>query len=186
MGTTNLFVELVVIGIGSTIWVLELLIIIFNWKINFIEVSNKLNTIALIPVLAIVYLLGIITDKVSDSIAAKIWGDKCRRKILNDKDYFEAITILEIKSQKSNNAIEYSRSRIRILRGWMFQLVFITIFSTIIIIRNRLVDGFVKVFLFDLFFILTNFLIWFVWIKTQETTFKKIKDQAEFLKYMKL
>jgi hypothetical protein len=65
MNTTNLFVELLVIGIGGAIWILLILFSIFQF--DSIDLQALQNWSALLPFLGFVYVLSIVLDRASDT-----------------------------------------------------------------------------------------------------------------------
>ena len=66
MKTTSLFVELVVVGTGAALFVVLLLFTFFGdqpWLYQGISESDDVASI--IPVLSLIYVLGIVVDKVA-------------------------------------------------------------------------------------------------------------------------
>lgn len=114
MNTTNLFVELVVVGIFAAVWFVLLLLACFGtppWP-----TSDLLNIFTAVPVLAVVYVLGIITDRFADLIFGKLFPN-----IDEDSDTLreQRLHILG-GSDKIAELGEYARSRARICRGVAF------------------------------------------------------------------
>jgi hypothetical protein len=66
MSTTTLFVELVVVGVGALAWVCLLLMAGLGHE--WVPVDKLFSPSATVPVLALVYLLGIVTDRVADTV----------------------------------------------------------------------------------------------------------------------
>ncbi len=130
MNTTNIFVELVIIGLGALIWGFLFFALIFN--INLLDTSvstqNNLPSIIIsVLFLSFIYLFGILIDRFADLLLTKA-GNKLRAlSFPNRPDVFKA----KIKSYKLDPAFatifEYSRSRMRICRGWVINSLLILI-----------------------------------------------------------
>ena len=134
MSSTAMFVEILIIGIqtaigiticlitccGST-WISEILIHVKNWE--------SLITIIL---LAIIYTVGIIVDRIGDSFFLFVNPKRILQKNLWIQQWIEQahtdirIKILAQEGQVST-LIDYIRSRIRILRATSLNIVMITI-----------------------------------------------------------
>lgn len=116
MSTTQLFVELVVIGVGAVWWVFAWVCALLGteWTATLPHIDAGLTAIT---TLVFSYVLGIIVDRMADAFATPATG---RLKV----KYFGSIQkYREIKRQTLTDATlakqyEYSRSRLRICRGW--------------------------------------------------------------------
>src|SRR3954453_23996190 len=101
MNTTNLIVELIVIGVGASIWVSLLILALFGY--TWIPGKDLLATPALIlaPGLAIVYLLGVVTDRLSDSLLGKLWSGKWMERTYgsNRSQYYRDRALIFHKSE---------------------------------------------------------------------------------------
>ncbi len=116
MSTTNLFVELIVIGTGAAFWIVLAIFTVFNRA--FVTLDNLMSWPALIPVLSIIYVAGIIVDRWADKIFSFIWRDSLRAKwFKTEDDYYAARTLIYTQSDSLRDLFEYSRSRLRICRG---------------------------------------------------------------------
>jgi len=80
MNTTNLFVELVIIGIGAGVWLLLTLLCVFGY--SWIPLEKIMTLPALIPTLALLYVLGIVVDRMAD-FAFQCWDKNLRQKHFN-------------------------------------------------------------------------------------------------------
>ena len=120
MKTTALFAELVVIGVGT----LSAIVLTF---IAFIPISSQTVTtvspLFLIPLLAVLYLVGILADRIADYFSEdfleKIWPGKIsvnpewkekRGRLLVENEFFKEMWL-------------YSKSRSRIVRGWILNSI---------------------------------------------------------------
>ena len=123
MNTTDLFVELVIIGIGALLWIPLILIGLFDYSwISLVGWTTSLDPalaiLALIPVLSITYVLGILVDRMGD-ITFHPFDKLIRRNhFRNPVDYQRARTTIYNQSESLSNWFQYGRSRLRICRGW--------------------------------------------------------------------
>ena len=122
MTTTHLFVELLVIGIGAFLALLLGIAAVFGGSPEMF--SGFMNVRALIPVLATVYVLGILVDRFADR-AFDSWDMKLRRSVFGEEDsaYYEARRTLVMDAENLWRDLHYGRSRLRICRGWVFNSV---------------------------------------------------------------
>lgn len=122
MKTTELFVELIVIGYGVIIWLIFLIMSIFGYSWLNLDYINSAQI--LLPSLIGAYVLGILIDRISDWIFRK-WEKNIRQNKLKnlkncypDFDYQRARTIVYDQSESLRSWFYYGRSRVRICRGW--------------------------------------------------------------------
>ena len=123
MKTTALFVELVIIGVGAVSALFLLLLSFFPYMYQMIVGASPL---LIIHALAIIYLVGILTDRVSDYLM---------------NYYIKRVeTIIDSTSEDKRNILfaangffkemwMYSKSRIRIVRGWILNSLLLMISS---------------------------------------------------------
>ena len=91
MSTTSLFVELIVVGVGAAIWLALLTLALFGYEWVQVPADKALSIPAAIPILAVVYVLGIVSDRMIDILFHRLWGTKLRSQQFPDtKDYYEA------------------------------------------------------------------------------------------------
>lgn len=183
MSTTDLFVELIIIGMGSAIWIFLLIASIFGF--SWID-SNKLFSLpALIPFLSLTYVVGIIVDRIADTLFERIWSKKLFGKYYKNKDDFHNDRrIIYIHEGRLADLLEYGRSRLRICRGWVLNSVLI--FLALNLFAWAKVPDFnlkIQVSIFGSFFCI--FLAcgtWFSWYKLTLNDFRRVKEQADFLR----
>ena len=137
MSLANLFVELVVTGFHTSIWIALLAVTLIGYEnLDWGKLSNP-NITA--PLLAIVYILGIIVDKVSDALLSGM-DHRMRNKIIQKQKLQELPGFLSMRYQvlvKSNPLYEelgYIRSRMRIARTAIVNFIFTT-FAALIFVR---------------------------------------------------
>ncbi len=132
MNTTSIFVELVIIGFHSLIWVgLFVLTIVGPEKLPI----DKILTLDMaLPALAAGYILGILIDRLAD--IAFIPADHRLRKEhdLHGLPPFLAMRFYILhKSKDSYDQLEYTRSRLRIARAGFLNFIMITIASMLLV-----------------------------------------------------
>ena len=126
MNTTSIFVELVVIGLHTAIWV-GLIILTFTGHQNLDP--ERLFTLNLaLPILAITYILGILIDRASDMVLAA-QDDRLRSQ--NDfrglPSFLSMRFYILSKSSDVYEQLEYTRSRLRIARASILNFAFTTV-----------------------------------------------------------
>lgn len=126
MNTTNIFVELVVIGFHTLIGIA--IIVLGMTGYQNIDVEKLLTINLALPGLALAYILGILIDRISDSMF--IAQDYKMRPVGSEKDLPSFLTMRFYILHKSNDVyaqLEYIRSRMRIARASVFNFVLTTI-----------------------------------------------------------
>lgn len=182
MGTTDLFVELIVIGVGAFIWIVLGTFSMFGYS----WVPKELFSVSsLIPFLSLVYIVGIVTDRIADVLFDTIWVPKMQRKYYSSSATArDDRRLIYSENEYLANLIEYGRSRLRICRGWAFNAVLILIAANFFIVTQvsgrdlqnklfiwvNLLVGFVAVF------------SWYSWYQLQETQYRRLKDDAAFIR----
>jgi hypothetical protein len=114
--TTNLFVELVVIGLGGALWLALATLTVFGYQ--WIPVEEVTSLPGLIPALAVIYLLGILIDRISDRIFQGRTKAMASRAFPSVQDYERARNLV-YTSEALRGLAEYTLSRMRICRGWV-------------------------------------------------------------------
>jgi len=182
MSTTNLFVELIVIGVGASIWLTLLVLALFGY--DWVPVGQLLSPAAAVPLIAVVYLLGIVSDRLADAAFQRIWTDDLRGSFFKDRrEYYNARRIILTQSERLSDLLEYGRSRLRICRGWAFNSVLIAVTLNMFVwmqfADHRLawpVSAFVSVIMLAL-----SAASWFAWRKLAMNEYRKIDEQAAFI-----
>jgi hypothetical protein len=143
MNSTTLFVEILITGLESVIWLGFLLGCLFGttWLSfigNAFETAQAFTTTLL---LGLVYVVGIIFEEVTDALSEP-WSDKLKASLNNGslsryndiQDYVYSHYAVKLDDQ-----LGYMRSRRRILRASAFNILLIAIFA-IIFIWLRITD----------------------------------------------
>ncbi|MFN8413695.1 MAG: hypothetical protein U0Z26_15035 [Anaerolineales bacterium] len=135
MGTTELFVELIVIGIGAVIWILLGTFSIFGY--SWVPGEGFLSVPTLIPFLSLVYIVGIVTDRIAD-VLFEATVPKLQKKYYSSSDNArDDRRLIYSKNEYLANLIEYGRSRLRICRGWAFNAAALILISANFFIVTR-------------------------------------------------
>lgn len=183
MGTTDLFVELIVIGIGAFVWIAIATLSIFGYE--WVPLEQLFSVSAIVPFLSFVYVVGIVTDRIADVLFDKLWTPRLHRKHYSSLSTTrEDRRLIYSKNQYLANLIEYGRSRLRICRGWAFNAVLIMIAADFFI-ATQVVDPFLRTRLFlwiNLLFGFIAFFSWYSWYQLSDTQYRRLRDDAEFLR----
>ena len=106
MSTTDLFVELIVIGIGAALWLSLLVFTVFGT--NWVSAEAMSSLLALIPLAATVYVLGIVVDRIADIVFNWLWDQRMRRKVYDDEEtYFDDRRLIYTHSERMADLLEY-------------------------------------------------------------------------------
>ena len=127
MSTTQLFVELLVIGFGVVIW--GALLIAGVLELPFDKATFDIKLSLWPPLLGVAYVFGILLDRLMYS-AFNRRKNEFEKRILGDSSGPKAPVIERIVMEASeplNYMIHYNRSRSRICRAWFLNFFLIGI-----------------------------------------------------------
>jgi len=121
MKTTELIAEILVIGVGTLFWMVLLLTALYP---QVQDILTSLGPISILPSMAFVYVLGIITDKTAELFFSRFvptkYGDMSHEEIMEWKIQRDRMLI-------KNDYIQILHlsyiSRKKILRGWTLNFV---------------------------------------------------------------
>lgn len=119
MATTQLFVELLMIGIGAAIWLTFLLAVIL--RLPWGSPLPDLTAVHLTALSGVAYVVGIVVDRLAWS-AFRFAENRHRDQVFGmdqdpsaeDKEKFVLVSSSSLREQ-----IVYNRSRLRICRSWI-------------------------------------------------------------------
>ena len=117
MATTNVFAEVLIIGIETLAWIALLIFCLFGYGWIDFSIFNQL-AIA-IPLAALTYVIGIIMDRVSDTLLAGA-DHRIRRGVLGESaaQLFASLRMsILAQSPYLSTDLDYLRSRLRIMRS---------------------------------------------------------------------
>ena len=118
MNTTNIFVELVVVGFHTLIWI-GVLILAFVPGYRNLDLEKVLTVNLALPILAMAYILGILVDRITDSLffAHDLKMRQIEHKQADLPSFLSMRYYILYKSNDIYAQLEYSRSRLRIARA---------------------------------------------------------------------
>jgi len=151
---TPLFVELIVIGIGTAIWLLLFAGALFRHKFEAKPLLDNKLFLALLS--ATVYVLGIVTDRQARDLfmptieaqakhsvytSEKIQQVKAHAPHLTEQNLsMELEKFIRANSEALAAKIDYNRSRLRICRSWILHFFLIGIGFLVWNVRVRVID----------------------------------------------
>jgi len=120
VNTTNVFVELLVIGIGPVAVLILIVLVVLGPGTTdlaqFLEASTSFAL--LLPMLASTYVLGIVLDRLADRVFEGPARKIRRVYFRSDELYHAARRTVVFHSEAIYRLRQYGRSRLRICRGW--------------------------------------------------------------------
>jgi hypothetical protein len=127
MATTQLFAELLVIGVGAAIWLAILLAAVLGYHLE--AGVPAVGPAVLAALSGVAYVLGIVVDRFARRHSAELNG--CCRSVSLGKGGLPTPHTLEREilaaSKTLGSQIQYNRSRFRICRAWVFNGGLITL-----------------------------------------------------------
>jgi len=136
MTTTNVFAELLIIGVETLAWIALLIFCLFGY--GWIDFSIFNNLAIAIPLAALTYVLGIIMDRVSDTLLAGP-DHAIRREVLGESaaQSFAPLRIYILaQSPHLSTDLDYLRSRLRIMRSSIINFSLLAIFGAAFILTR--------------------------------------------------
>lgn len=181
MNTTNLFVELLLIGIGTTLG-----LALFFMSIPGLEKSASIilmegnDFFITLITLAIAYVFGIVTDRIADRIFTHFSKKSQDHHYPNKVDILKDKTLIYQKSTALVDMIEYGRSRLRVCRGWLVNLFIIIITGNLYLMKAS--SQWLIILLFNLIILLFSAGLYFAWRDLTEKGYEKINLISTALK----
>lgn len=125
METTALYVEYIVIGMETLIWIVMAMFLMIGNSFKSIITYCISNILPSIIMIIICYILGLVTDRIVDTIFEE------RKSNIKDKYVLKSQTSIAIWEDYSNSTYaNFTLSRIRILRSTIFNSVPIGVLGT--------------------------------------------------------
>ena len=183
MATTNLFVELLVIGVGAALW--AGLLIASAFGIEWTQAEFLQQYPVLMALLALVYLFGIVSDRLADFVFDKLFSAPIRAKYFAEKrDYQDARRLVFSESSRLADMHEYGRTRIRICRGWALNAALIAVcWNVYLTAQCQHQPWFGAASQWGtLGWLSLCFASWWSWRMLCTTEYLKIREHAEFLR----
>jgi hypothetical protein len=185
VSTTDLFVELIVIGTGPVLWLSVLVLSVFGY--GWIPYDETLALLALLPLLSVAYVLGIVVDRLADSLFS-VWDGSLRRsEFPDDTEYHRARTYIYMHATEMVISLfEYGRSRLRISRAWSLNWALLAIGAPILVwTRFPWLPFSTRVTVSVGCFVicgLGTIATWFVWRKLAVSDYKRLAETYTLLR----
>lgn len=174
MGTTALFVELLVIRAGTTGWLAMLFVALFGDASLPKTIPESLPGLLILGA-PFVYLLGILADRLADGVFEALFVRRARDPYFPVKeDYYLARRALLATASPMTELLEYGRSRMRICRGWTFNAVIALVPANMLLATSEFgAKAWIatNVALFSL-----AVLCWWCWHRLADTEYRRLKS----------
>ena len=131
METTRIYVELLIIGVESSVWLFFLSSYFISSEKVMEFISHFDSTPFAVIFIGILYIIGLIFDRFSDTLL------KCLERKIRSDSKLEADAVLNLPlDEKQHIFLVYTRSRIRLLRSTVVNTLFI--FISLMFFLNKL------------------------------------------------
>ncbi len=183
MATTQLFVELLVIGFGALAALVILGAAFFGYEPAYFF-FGALSTKTALPAIAVAYLLGIVTDRAADRLFER--PDRRYRKEFFGDDkarYFDARRTLIVHAPALWEHLEYGRSRLRICRGWALNavLLLVAVDAFAFARLTAMVTSMWNIVAGNVFLVLFGILCAYCWRELARKEYQKIRRQSAWI-----
>lgn len=183
MTTTQVFIELLMTGFGSLVWILLFFLGINGLGFEILldmEISNAF----LLPIAGFAYIIGIIIDRIGFQIFKKKERKNINKVFFEDENrtsiQLKVVYIIQ-NSDHLKSAIDYNRSRLRLARSWIINFFMISISLILYLVLNHNVNIHTLLSLIGIN-ITFCFLSFYTWNKLSSDYYKNIKSSFENLK----
>ncbi len=131
MNTTEIFVEHLITGLMTILWILLFILGFNDFSISNLALFIEFKGLSFILFSTMAYPIGIFTDDLADYLLKK-WDDLIKEKYQPGKDKISVSKVLiEVKSEEMSKLFNYMRTKIRIARSASLNFFMLTISSTI-------------------------------------------------------
>ena len=186
MSTTDLFVELIVVGIGAMAWLALFALAVFGT--GWADADWLFSLPALVPLLALTYVVGIVVDRVTDVAFDRLWGRALYRRHYPGHEsraaYYDDRRLIYMRAERLADLLEYGRSRLRISRGWAFNAAMLAV-ATNVFVWTRLEDAAVRAPISafaTVFWVALAVGAWYSWRRLDGNDYRRCREQAAFLR----
>lgn len=185
MSTTDLFVELVVVGLGAFSWLLLLLLAVLGVDMALLH-AILAESAAALPALVLIYLLGIVTDRAADRLFNLLWVEKKQQSLYpGGKNQFHADRTLVLgRSERFAQMYEYSRSRQRICRGWALNGTLLLVAALLLLFArfSQLPNLILLAFTIAVLLLGLVYGCWRAWLWMVDTELRRLQEQSKLLR----
>ncbi len=183
MSTTSLFVELIVIGSGVFLWLATTALALFG--AGAVPISQTVLIASAIPALSVIYVLGIVWDRLADWLFGRLWGDGLRSSEFdNIGEYYDARRLILTGSPALSELLEYGRSRLRICRGWALNapLIGVSLEYVLLTTPDLVANTLAACVAAAVFSSALTFGCWFAWSSLTRSEYRKVREQAQYIR----
>ena len=140
MSTTALFVELLIVGLESLVWIFLFISGFFgiDWLLGLINIFEKAGLFLTVVLIGFAYLIGILLDELFDSLTG--WWSNRIKSSIHDKDLpqmWDMQAYIFGHSKEATEQLGYIRTRVRIMRSSIFNFGLIGI-GAILFVSNQI------------------------------------------------
>ena len=185
MKTTAIFAELLIVGLQATVWLIFAGLVFFEVSAFDAALFDELKSWAAlitIFVLSFSYVIGIIIDRVADSLFNHV-DRRLRNKYLIKSKQPVAVMRLYIMSKNEgvSDFLDYVRSRLRLARSTVLNVILIIFFVALwYFTSSKFESNSIIVFLF-LSGIPLLVLTIFTWFRISKTYYKRLTQAFDLL-----
>lgn len=139
MNVTALFVELLMVGIGTATWLALFLAAILGYRFDTVILTDNKALIG--TLVAVVYVLGIVMDRLIRGLFTSTVEARAKQRVFTEERIRHVKTLaphldehnlsmelekfIRAHSQSLAGKVDYNRSRLRICRAWVLHFLLI-------------------------------------------------------------
>jgi hypothetical protein len=127
MSTTTVLVEIIIIGVQTSIWLMLLLLTFTGYKWISWESLEKWNTVALALAVPVIYSLGAIFDMLNYVIAYKVIGRIFNKYIKPAPQFQSKLLVCLSEDSEMSKLIQERHNRLRVLVSTVVNCFMITV-----------------------------------------------------------
>lgn len=151
MSTTAIFAEILIVGLEASVWLLLLFFSFYPPDSAWLERLKDWEYLVTVLVLAAAYALGILVDRVSDSVFTWLLDSLKKTRLKEWIPYWrdaqkekkpEKLSIMRLRMMEREDGrikfLEYQRSRLRIARATVVNLFCLLLASALFFYRSSI------------------------------------------------
>ncbi|MFZ3470984.1 hypothetical protein ACODT3_21705 [Streptomyces sp. 4.24] len=178
MAATTMFVEVLVIGIGSLSALSGFVIAVAGYENlkGFAPIAG--SGLASGMAIAFSYALGILVDRSADTILKSARRSLRRQHFPSNAAYDQARRLV-VKFPDLVARADYARSRMRVCRGWFLNSILLVLAVDLLLIRSSFQGRLLFAFLVTVVGVLLAIGFYIAWRSITETGYKKLAQQSQ-------
>lgn len=167
MNTSGYIIELIIAGAGAVVWILLFTFAILGY--DWVPVDFLIEPGVVIMLSPFVYVIGVITDRLVDSVFEKYFSENPGNPLfMSQHEYVKAITQVYMAAESLKELFEYNKRRIRICRAWSFNSLMIMFGAILLIILphtpfTEIIDRFLAILTILIVFGISSYLSFRAW-----------------------